>query len=80
MPMENKTTVETHSISKRYRSGVLADDSVDMSGRRGEVYGFLGPNGAGKTTTLKARRSDPPDLGNGNHRGPRARRSARTGQ
>ena len=52
--MENSTTiVETHSLTKRYGSGVLAVDSVGMSVRRGEVYGFLGPNGAGKTTTLR---------------------------
>src|SRR6202049_4296068 len=51
--MENTTIVETHSLTKRYGSGVLAVNSVDMSVRRGEVYGFLGPNGAGKTTTLR---------------------------
>jgi len=52
--MENTTAiVETHGLTKRYGSGVLAVDSVDMSVRRGEVYGFLGPNGAGKTTTLR---------------------------
>ena len=53
--MDNRDTtiVETHSLTKRYGSGVLAVDSVDMSVRRGEVYGFLGPNGAGKTTTLR---------------------------
>lgn len=53
MAMENTTIVETHSLTKRYGSGVLAVDSVDVSVRRGEVYGFLGPNGAGKTTTLR---------------------------
>ena len=53
MRMENTTIVETHGLTKRYGSGVLAVDSVDMSVRRGEVYGFLGPNGAGKTTTLR---------------------------
>jgi ABC-2 type transport system ATP-binding protein len=51
--MENTTIVETHGLTKRYGSGVLAVSSVDMSVRRGEVYGFLGPNGAGKTTTLR---------------------------
>src|SRR6266853_351834 len=53
--MDNRDTtiVETHSLTKRYGSGVLAVNSVDMSVRRGEVYGFLGPNGAGKTTTLR---------------------------
>src|SRR5438046_6839027 len=53
MAMENTTIVETHGLTKRYGSGVLAVDSVEMSVRRGEVYGFLGPNGAGKTTTLR---------------------------
>jgi ABC-type multidrug transport system ATPase subunit len=53
MAMENTAIVETHGLTKRYGSGVLAVDSVDMSVRRGEVYGFLGPNGAGKTTTLR---------------------------
>src|SRR5438309_9687557 len=52
--MENTTAiVETHGLTKRYGSGVLAVNSIDMSVRRGEVYGFLGPNGAGKTTTLR---------------------------
>jgi len=39
-------------LNKRYDDR-LAVDSVDLSVRRGEVYGFLGPNGAGKTTTLR---------------------------
>jgi ABC-2 type transport system ATP-binding protein len=50
--MEN-TVIETTGLTKRFGNGVLAVDSVDMSVRRGEVYGFLGPNGAGKTTTLR---------------------------
>jgi ABC-2 type transport system ATP-binding protein len=50
--MQDITIIETHGLTKRY-GGVLAVDSVDMSVRRGEVYGFLGPNGAGKTTTLR---------------------------
>ena len=47
------TVVETSGLTKRFGNGVLAVDSVEMSVRRGEVYGFLGPNGAGKTTTLR---------------------------
>src|SRR5947209_18056511 len=53
MAMEDTTIVETHGLTKRYGSGVLAVNSIDMSVRRGEIYGFLGPNGAGKTTTLR---------------------------
>src|SRR5215469_3376025 len=44
--------VETHGLTKRFGT-LLAVDSVNLTVRRGEVYGFLGPNGAGKTTTLR---------------------------
>ena len=30
----------------------MAVDALDLSIRRGEVFGLLGPNGAGKTTTI----------------------------
>jgi ABC-type multidrug transport system ATPase subunit len=46
------TIVRTDGLSKRYGDR-LAVDSVSLTVRRGEVYGFLGPNGAGKTTTLR---------------------------
>src|SRR5205823_4756053 len=45
--------VETSGLSKRYSTGVLAVDDLNLRVRTGEVYGFLGPNGAGKTTTLR---------------------------
>jgi ABC-2 type transport system ATP-binding protein len=45
--------VEARGLSKHYPGGVLAVQSLDLSIRRGEVFGFLGPNGAGKTTTLR---------------------------
>ena len=45
--------VEARNLTKRYRGGVLAVDRLDLTVRRGEVYGFLGPNGAGKSTTLR---------------------------
>jgi ABC-type multidrug transport system ATPase subunit len=44
--------VEVAGLTKRYRTTV-AVDGLDLTVRRGEVYGFLGPNGAGKTTTLR---------------------------
>lgn len=41
-------------LSKRYgHAGRLALDSLSLSVRSGEVYGFLGPNGAGKSTTIR---------------------------
>jgi ABC-type multidrug transport system ATPase subunit len=45
--------VEARDLTKRYHGGVLAVQGLDLTVRRGEVYGFLGPNGAGKTTTLR---------------------------
>lgn len=44
--------VQTRGLTKRYGS-ITAVDDLDLTVRRGEVYGFLGPNGAGKTTTLR---------------------------
>jgi len=44
--------VETSGLGKRYGSVEVVQD-LNISVRRGEVYGFLGPNGAGKTTTLR---------------------------
>ena len=51
--MGQSFAVETHGLSKRYATGVLAVSNLDLRVRTGEVYGFLGPNGAGKTTTLR---------------------------
>src|SRR5437879_1390110 len=51
--MAQTLAVETHGLTKRYSTGVLAVDGLDLRVRSGEVYGFLGPNGAGKTTTLR---------------------------
>ena len=47
------TILRATGLTKRYSSGVLAVDGVDLAVHRGEVYGFLGPNGAGKTTTMR---------------------------
>lgn len=47
------TVLETKDLTKRYGKRITAVDNLNLSVRRGEVYGFLGPNGAGKTTTLR---------------------------
>ncbi len=53
MKDKEDTLVETRDITKRYGSRIVAVDHLDLTVRRGEVYGFLGPNGAGKTTTMR---------------------------
>ncbi len=52
-PPTTATVLRASGLTKRYSSGVLAVDGVDLTVHRGEVYGFLGPNGAGKTTTMR---------------------------
>jgi len=47
-----ETIVSTERLTKTFGART-AVDRVDLTVRRGEVYGFLGPNGAGKTTTLR---------------------------
>jgi ABC-2 type transport system ATP-binding protein len=49
----NDLVVVTDALTKRYRSGVLAVDHVNLSVGRGEIYAFLGLNGAGKSTTIR---------------------------
>lgn len=47
------TAVRTEGLTKRFRSGQVAVDGIDLHVPRGAVYGFLGPNGSGKTTTIR---------------------------
>jgi ABC-2 type transport system ATP-binding protein len=43
--------IRTEALTKVYPGDILAVDALDLSIRRGEIFGLLGPNGAGKTTT-----------------------------
>ncbi|WP_436346274.1 ATP-binding cassette domain-containing protein [Natronorubrum sp. FCH18a] len=45
------TAIDISNVTKRY-GGETALDDLDLTVRRGEIYGFLGPNGAGKSTTI----------------------------
>ena len=47
-----EVTIRLEQLTRRYKA-FTAVDALDMTIRRGEIYGFLGSNGAGKTTTLK---------------------------
>jgi ABC-2 type transport system ATP-binding protein len=40
------------AVTKRYKSGLVALDSVDLEIAKGEIFALLGPNGAGKTTLI----------------------------
>jgi ABC-2 type transport system ATP-binding protein len=44
--------IRCQGLTKRYRDGTIAVDSLDLSVHPCEIFGLLGPNGAGKTTTV----------------------------
>ena len=43
--------IQTNKLSKHYGK-LIAVNELDLSIKKGEVFGLLGPNGSGKTTTL----------------------------
>ncbi|HEY4997169.1 MAG TPA: ABC transporter ATP-binding protein [Solirubrobacteraceae bacterium] len=49
---ETSPAIEVSALVKRY-GDYEAVRGIDISVRRGEVFGLLGPNGAGKTTTVE---------------------------
>ncbi|MGG0857197.1 ATP-binding cassette domain-containing protein [Metabacillus fastidiosus] len=44
--------IETTNLTKKFK-GKTVVDNINLSIKKGEIYGFLGPNGAGKTTTIR---------------------------
>jgi len=52
-PLETEVVVATDGLTKRFGTGQVAVDHIDLRVPRGAVYGFLGPNGSGKTTTIR---------------------------
>jgi ABC-2 type transport system ATP-binding protein len=44
--------ISAAAVTKRYTTGGLALDAVDLAIERGEIFALLGPNGAGKTTLI----------------------------
>lgn len=49
---QDDVLLEMRDIVKRY-PGVLANDEVNLSVRKGEIHGLVGENGAGKSTLMK---------------------------
>jgi ABC-2 type transport system ATP-binding protein len=49
--MTAPAVIEATALTKEY-AGRTAVDHVDLTVRRGTIFGLLGPNGAGKTTTI----------------------------
>jgi ABC-2 type transport system ATP-binding protein len=45
--------VRTEGLTKRFRSGQVAVNAIDLAVPQGSVFGFLGPNGSGKTTSIR---------------------------
>ena len=48
----NEVVLKTYKVSKKYKDQ-MAVDNVNMTIRKGDIYGFIGQNGAGKTTLIR---------------------------
>jgi ABC-2 type transport system ATP-binding protein len=49
---EGDLAIEVKGMRKVF-GDFVAVNSIDLSVKRGEIFGFLGPNGSGKTTTIR---------------------------
>ncbi|WP_424814192.1 ABC transporter ATP-binding protein [Roseococcus sp. YIM B11640] len=49
---DDAPVISVRGLTKRFGSRTVVDH-VDLTVRRGQIYGFLGPNGSGKTTTIR---------------------------
>jgi ABC-2 type transport system ATP-binding protein len=49
---ESQLIIESKSLTRTFRQ-TRAVDALDLSIRRGEIFGLVGPDGAGKTTILR---------------------------
>lgn len=49
---KNNLIIDVTQLSKSFNGRVVVDD-LNLTVKKGEVFGFLGPNGSGKTTTIR---------------------------
>lgn len=52
MNNEQPLAIDVKGLSKSF-NGKPAVDHIDLTVKRGEIFGFMGPNGGGKTTTIR---------------------------
>ena len=50
--IRSTTSVKVRELTKKF-GDFVAVDNINLSIKKGEIFGFLGPNGAGKSTTMK---------------------------
>jgi ABC-2 type transport system ATP-binding protein len=50
--IEKELAIDVTGVTKRFGDKTVVD-AINLSVRRGEIYGFLGPNGSGKTTFIR---------------------------
>lgn len=48
----NNIVLKTHNITKKY-GDQLANDNINITINKGDIYGLIGRNGAGKTTLIR---------------------------
>ena len=44
--------LKTYNLTKKYGNQIVVDN-VNMTIKKGDIYGFIGQNGAGKTTLIR---------------------------
>ncbi|MBQ4256108.1 MAG: ATP-binding cassette domain-containing protein, partial [Oscillospiraceae bacterium] len=45
--------LSVQNLTKSYKKGINAVDSLSFEVEKGEIFALIGPNGAGKTTTIR---------------------------
>jgi ABC-2 type transport system ATP-binding protein len=52
VPNEVEDAIVVRGLRKKF-GDFVAVDGIDLTIKRGEIFGFIGPNGSGKSTTIK---------------------------